>query len=151
MTIISSRARLADSKFLFERKGSVTVLLDRGEDFDPRLERLVEAAFEAEAEDFDESSSSEDAVEVKVSLICHMWYLADAPRQFTCPPSALSKVTNAVMAPGLCRELINSELIYAPNEPGEAPDDETETRIADLVEALEENEDTLRVWTTLDN
>lgn len=55
------------------------------------------------------------------------------------------------MAPGLCRELVNSELIYAPSDPGEAPDEETENQIANLIEALEENEDTLRVWTTLDN
>lgn len=63
------RARLADSKFLFERKGSVTVLVDKGEDIDKRLERLIEAALEAEAEDFDQSPASEDGVEVKVCFM----------------------------------------------------------------------------------
>ena len=55
------------------------------------------------------------------------------------------------MSSGLCKELVNSELIYAPSDPGEAPDEDTEKQIATLIEALEENEDTLRVWTTLDN
>ena len=47
-------------------------------------------------------------------------------------------------------QLLSSELIYAPTMAGEA-DEELEGQIGELVAALEENEDTLRVWTTLDS
>lgn len=59
-------------------------------------------------------------------------------------------MTAAITAPGMSRELVNSELIYVPAEPSEGLDEETETRIAELLDAIEENEDTLRVWTTID-
>ena len=53
-------------------------------------------------------------------------------------------------APGLCKELVSSELVYAAVEKPEAVDEETEAKIADLVVALEALADTLRVTTTLD-
>jgi transcriptional/translational regulatory protein YebC/TACO1 len=45
--------------------------------------------------------------------------------------------------------LITSELVWRPKEPTEA-DEETENNVAELVEKLEELDETLRVWTTLD-
>ncbi|KAI0797754.1 YebC-like protein [Abortiporus biennis] len=131
-------ARLGSVSYLFDRKGSVKILLAKGDDLDARLERIVEVAFEAEAEDFEqtepENSESADAVEV----------------EFTCPPTVLAKVASAVTAPGLCKELVGSELVYVPKDPSEAPDEETATRLSELVEELEDDEDVLRVWTTLD-
>jgi translational activator of cytochrome c oxidase 1 len=59
-------------------------------------------------------------------------------------------LTNAVTASATGAELLSSELVYSPVEEGDAPGDELEGKISDLVEALEENEDCLRVWTTLD-
>lgn len=59
-------------------------------------------------------------------------------------------MTAALASPGLCKELLGSELIYAPVDPAEPPDEETVAKISHLVEELEDNEDTLRVWTTLD-
>jgi translational activator of cytochrome c oxidase 1 len=52
--------------------------------------------------------------------------------------------------PELIRELLASELIYAPTETMTA-DEQMEDKVANLVETLEEHEDTLRVYTTLDS
>jgi translational activator of cytochrome c oxidase 1 len=46
-------------------------------------------------------------------------------------------------------ELLNSELVYAPIQPSQTSS-EIESEISDLIEELEANEDTLRVWTSLD-
>lgn len=54
---------------MFHRHGSVRVALEEGEDFDARFERLVEAAFEADAEDFEQLEPAEGAVGVDVSDI----------------------------------------------------------------------------------
>lgn len=45
-------------------------------------------------------------------------------------------------------ELLGSELIYAPLQTADV-DSATQTNVADLVKALEEDNDILRVWTTL--
>ena len=59
-------------------------------------------------------------------------------------------MTSAVTAPGLCKELLSSELIYVPVDPAEAPDEDTEAKVSNLVEALENLDDTRCVWTSLD-
>ena len=69
--------------------------------------------------------------------------------QFTCPPNALGQLTAAVAAPGSSSELLASELVYTALQ-RTPPDPDLHSKISDLVDALEENEDTLRVWTTLD-
>ena len=51
---------------------------------------------------------------------------------------------------GRVRELLTSELIYAPTDASESTYEELETRVGEMVYELEENEDILRVWTTLD-
>ncbi len=43
--------------------------LERGPDLDDRLERLIENAFEADAEDFEQSEPSDDVVEIEVRYI----------------------------------------------------------------------------------
>lgn len=69
-----------------------------------------------------------------------------------CPANALAKVTTAVTAPGMSKELISSELIYKSAEDGanESLSDELLESVSKLVEQLEADEDVLRVWTTLD-
>jgi translational activator of cytochrome c oxidase 1 len=67
-----------------------------------------------------------------------------------CAPNALGKITSAVANSGLSQGLLSSELIYAPAEDA-VVDTELSSRIKDLVSDLEENEATLRVWTTLDS
>ena len=127
--------------------------LEQGEDFDARLERLVETALEAEAEDFEQDEPEDGTVEIEVmlfsSLVLHVRPLT-GELQFTCQPASVAKLTAAVTAPGLCRELLGSEIVYTALEKPEAVDEETETKIENLVEALEALEDTLRVTTTLD-
>lgn len=61
-------SQLASVAFQFQRKGFVKVVLDKGEDFDDRLEHLAEAAFEAGAEDFvvGQGEASSDPVEIEV-------------------------------------------------------------------------------------
>jgi transcriptional/translational regulatory protein YebC/TACO1 len=56
--------------FLFERKGSVRISLDEADDLDTRLERVVDAAFNAGAEDFEHDEPSEGTVEVEVFPPC---------------------------------------------------------------------------------
>ena len=68
-----------------------------------------------------------------------------------CPPAGLSKLTDALAASGLCRELVSSELAYVPNERTEMPDEEMGSALEKLVDDLEENDDVLRVWTSLDS
>lgn len=71
--------------------------------------------------------------------------------QFKCEPASLSKLTAAVTAPGMVKDLLGSELAYIPTEKLEFQDEELQTKTSDLVDSLEELEDTLRVWTTLDS
>ncbi|KAI0371737.1 YebC-like protein [Pilatotrama ljubarskyi] len=128
-------ARLADVKFLFRREGRVKVALEPGDDLEARLEKVVEVALDADAEDFE----TED--------------LPDGTRtvEFKCPHTSLHKLTSALTAPGVCRELISSELVYAPLEPLEELDEESAEGLGRLVEAIEDLDDTLRVWTTADS
>lgn len=62
----------------------------------------------------------------------------------------MHKLTSVLNAPGVCRELVSSELVYAPIEPLEDIDDEIGESLNKLVEAIEEADDTLKVWTTAD-
>lgn len=74
------------------------------------------------------------------------------PIQFPCPPAALAKLTAAATAPGMCRELVSSELAYIPVERTEIPEyAETEKQLENLVVKLENDEDVLSVWTTIDD
>lgn len=129
-------AHFAPVAFLFHRKGSVRVAVEQGDDLDERLETLINAALEAGAEDFEQLDAPESEGVVEM--------------EFTCPPGLLSPLTAALASPGLCKELLGSELIYAPVDPAGPPDEDTVAKISHLVEDLEDLEDTLRVWTTLD-
>jgi transcriptional/translational regulatory protein YebC/TACO1 len=96
-------------------------------------------------------NSSDESTEIEArNLIFYFFTLNWHCQKFTCPPHTLTRLTSAVTAPGISNELLSSELIYAPLEEGESPDEGMEAQITDLVRALEEDEDTLRVWTTLD-
>ena len=73
-----------------------------------------------------------------------------AGRQITCAPNALGKITDVVTQSGFSQGLLSSELVYAPAE-DIVGDAEVGSRVKELVAALEENEGTLRIWTTLDS
>lgn len=59
-------------------------------------------------------------------------------------------LASAIDAP-VSRGVISRELIYVPLQESEPPDEQLAAQIKDLVAELEEDEDTLRVWTTLDS
>ncbi|KAJ3553456.1 hypothetical protein NM688_g3602 [Phlebia brevispora] len=134
-TLTKHGARLAPVSFLFQKKGVVRVAVEEGDDFDARLERLIDTALNARAEDFDLEGEPENGLK---------------EIEFTCLPASLGKLTAAVTEQGLCKELVSSEMVYAPVDKPEPPDEETEEKIGKLVEALEGLEDTLRVTTTID-
>ncbi len=119
----------------------------------------------AGAEDFDQVPGPGEDVEVEVrklsptnppsplffvSCMYHRLNNLDDQRQILCAPNALGKITDAVTQCGLSQGLLSSELIYAPTEDA-VDDDELSSRVKGLVNDLEENESTLRVWTTLDS
>ncbi|KAH9901144.1 transcriptional regulator TACO1-like protein [Cubamyces lactineus] len=128
-------ARLSDVKYLFRKEGRVKVTLDPGEDVEARLEKLVEVALDSGAEDFE----SED--------------LSDGTRsvEFKCSHTSLHKLTSALSASSVCRELLSSELVYAPLQPIEDLDEQSAQELDKLVDAIEDLDGTLRVWTTADS
>ncbi|EIN07795.1 DUF28-domain-containing protein [Punctularia strigosozonata HHB-11173 SS5] len=136
-TLDDHKARFAPVLFQFKRLGSVRVAVDASApDREVRMEKLIEAALEAGAEDFQELGSSTDSSN-------------SLEMEFTCPPQSLAQLTAAVSIQGICKELLSSALEYRPTEP--APQDpELKATIDELVDDLEANEDVLSVWTTLD-
>jgi len=122
--------------FQFQRKGYVKVALHKrdGDDLSERMDSLCEMAINCTAEDFEQVGSSGNSVEM----------------EFTCPPNSLATLSTAVSAYGMDTDLLASELIYVPADTSRLPDEALEAEIEDLVAALEEDEDVLRVWTTLD-
>ena len=76
------------------------------------------------------------------------------PVQLVCPPEDLNKVMKAIAdfatTSPLC-EVLASEVNWAPLEPQEAGEDTEEmNRLEILIDALEENDDVERVYTTLE-
>jgi len=98
------------------------------------VDRLLDEVLPAGAEDFDQAPGVGEDVEVEIM----------------CAPNALGKMTDAVAKSGLSQGLLSSELIYAPAEEAVMNEELSTSRVKDLVSDLEENEGTLRVWTTLD-
>ncbi|KAF9264888.1 YebC-like protein [Marasmius fiardii PR-910] len=134
--ILTSRgARIAPVGFMFQRGGRVKVLLEKNQQFDEALEKLVEIAVDNGSEDFETSTVDDNQEEVGFSI------------QFTCEPTALSGLTTALTESKLC-QVLASELAYKPVTNAELSDEEIE-RVNELVEALEANDDTMRVWTNL--
>ncbi|EED84169.1 predicted protein [Postia placenta Mad-698-R] len=125
-------ARIAPVKFMFSRKGSVKVALDKQDGFENKLDSLIEHMLDSGAEDFKETAANDTEVEM----------------EFLCQPQDLAQVTAAASGSGLCRDLLASELVYSPVEEGEAIDEDTTQKLAELVQELEDHDDVLRVWTT---
>lgn len=69
-------------------------------------------------------------------------------RQIMCAPNTLGKIIDGIAQSGLSQGLLSSELVYVPSD-DLVGDAEPGSRVKELVTDLEENEGTLRVWTTL--
>jgi len=133
--------RYAPAGFLFDKIGRVRVVVrdrdspnpsktDSGES---KVDTIFEVAMDAGSQDFDVYENS-DIV------------------QFTCAPEAKDSLATALMNTGLCDDLDSSEVVYVARDPPEdgSVSDELATKISELLEALEENEDCVRAWTTID-
>lgn len=117
-----------------------------------RVENTIEIALPF-VDDFFQNSESGDVMELEVRRL----FLLQVPMlsiplpQFTCQPENLGNLTFALTSRSeLVRELLASELVYVPTQ-ATTSDEQIESRVTNLVEALEEHEDTLRVYTTLDS
>nr|GAT61223.1 predicted protein [Mycena chlorophos] len=127
-------SRLTPVGFMFDRVGSVTVIIDKTDD-ELGLISLIDYATDNGAEDY-----SEQDAESEIQI------------QFTCRPETLGKLTSALEnSSGLCRAVLGSELVFVPtgvdhwdvNE-----DEELVENLVDLQQELDENEDVRRVWST---
>ncbi|KAI0003260.1 DUF28-domain-containing protein [Russula compacta] len=127
-------ARFATVMFMFRHRGRVRVALTEQDAASGAVDRLFDEALAAGAEDFDQVDRSGQGLEVEIM----------------CAPNALGKMMNVVSQTGLSHGLLSSELVYAPAE-GAVGDAESGSGVKELVSNLEENEGTLRVWTTLDS
>jgi len=128
-------ARLAPVKFMFARQGLVKVALENDESYAEQLEPLIEKMIDAGAEDFAESIPEE----------------GDAEISFTCQPDDLNKLTSTATKTGLCKELLSSDLVYSPVEKTADLDEDSVRKIEQVIEKLEQVDDVLKVWTTLDH
>ncbi|KAI0282570.1 DUF28-domain-containing protein [Russula aff. rugulosa BPL654] len=127
-------ARFATVMFMFRHQGRVRVALSEQDATGGGIDRLFDNALAAGAEDFDQVPGADRGVEVEI----------------TCAPKALGRITDTVTQSGFSQGLLSSELAYVPAEDA-VVDAERDSRIRELVANLEENEGTLRVWTTLDS
>ena len=146
---------------MFHHRGRVRVALSEQEVADGRVDKLFDEAISASAEDFDQVPGTGTGKGVEIEVINVLFYLGirrhnsnlvnlDGRRQIMCAPNALGKIIDVITRSGLSQGLLSSELVYVPSD-NLVGDAELGSRVKDLVADLEENEGTLRVWTTLDS
>ncbi|KAH7916026.1 transcriptional regulator TACO1-like protein [Hygrophoropsis aurantiaca] len=122
-------ARQAPVKFMFQRRGFIKVAA-----VEDQQSSLLDAVLGPDGvTDFD-TWNNESGSPDGLLLVCR--------------PEALAKVTAEIDRFPSCEVLVN-EIAYAPLEQGETADD-VKARVSDLVEALEEDDDVIRIWTTLE-
>ncbi|KAF8559503.1 YebC-like protein [Imleria badia] len=126
------RARPTPVKFMFQQRGYVKVRI--GDDMEVLLDQVMNVC------SIDFAEWNEESGQRGVELVC--------------PPEDLSKVMKQIAdfasTSPLC-EVLASEVNWAPLEPQEAEEDTEEMNyLENLIEALEENDDVERVYTTLE-
>ncbi|TFL06906.1 YebC-like protein [Pterulicium gracile] len=133
-------AQLTPVGFMFARKGFVEVAVKQTGNQDESTEELINDALTANAEDFNEVSREEQG-----SANSGLVY------EFSCLPEHLKDLTSALGSSTHVQAVLASELRFCPA--GDKPADQTDelrAQISDLVDALNECDDTLKVWTTLE-
>ena len=150
--IFHSRARSAPVKFMFQQRGYVKVRI--GGDREALLDRVMNVCSIDFAEWNEDSESGQRGVEVSSHRAPARRLINDTFVQLVCPPEDLGKVmkemTAFASASPLC-EVLMSEVNWAPLDTQEAGEDPEEMdRLESLIEALEENDDVERVYTTLE-
>ena len=156
----ANSARFATVMFMFHHRGRARVALSEQEVTDGGIDKLFDGAIAAGAEDFDQfpGTGTGKGVEIEVFDVLFLQsrnsppqlYLMnlDGPRQIMCAPNMLGKIIDVITQSGLSQGLLSSELVYVPSD-DLVGDAELGNRVKELVTDLEENEGTLRVWTTL--
>jgi len=127
-------ARFATVMFMFHHRGRARVALSEQEVTDGGIDKLFDGAIAAGAEDFDQVPGTGTGNGVEIEIMC--------------APNALGKIVDVITQSGLSQGLLSSELVYVPSD-DLVGDGELGSRVKELVTDLEENEGTLRVWTTL--
>ncbi|KAF8841186.1 YebC-like protein [Paxillus ammoniavirescens] len=130
-TLTSYKARASPVKFMFQQRGYVKVQI--GDDMEALLDQIMDVC------SIDFADWSEESGQRGVELVCR--------------PEVLNKVMKVIHdhAPTspLC-EVLTSEVNWAPLESQEVEDDEGTARLESLIEALEEDDDVERVYTTVE-
>ncbi|KAI5124535.1 hypothetical protein M0805_003058 [Coniferiporia weirii] len=124
--------RFAPVKFLFDKVGRVQVSIPQTDDRDSRIEAVLEAAGSAGGEDFEILEGS-DTVE------------------YYCPPESLEAMTRAISGLSGGDSVLSSEYIFRAKDVQDEVAESLEESVIELKDALEENEDCVRVWTTIDS
>ena len=96
---------MADVKFLFKREGRVKVALSAGEDIEARLEKLVDVALDADAEDFEAEDQEDGTRHIEVCSACCILRPADVndsnSSSARSPPCTNSRLPSAQRARGV--------------------------------------------------
>lgn len=147
--LMHKRARQAPVKFMFKRVGYVAVSA-ADTTIQNSQDELVESALTHGATDFDNIEDTSG---------CSLWasndcFLQDmiltVINQFTCEPDALLSLSSAITQNFSQRWNVNaSELRYIPLEDNAEVSQEVKNDLKALVNDLENNEEVLQVWTSL--
>ncbi|KAH7889776.1 YebC-like protein [Phlebopus sp. FC_14] len=141
------RAHPTPVKFMFQQRGYVKVQI--GDD----MERLLDQVMNVCSIDFADWSEEETGQRgVEVSLSTFLLGITNASVQLVCRPEDLYKLTKVIQdyaatSPGC--EILASEVNWAPLQPQEVEEHE-KSRVADLIDNLEDDADFERVFTTLE-
>ncbi|KAL1755367.1 YebC-like protein [Schizophyllum commune] len=130
-------ARMASVAFMFNRVGLVRVAVPKegitNDEVASKVTQIIETGLGADCLDFHSYPESEK----------------EAVLDFTCEPTQLAALEAALAADGTCT-VISAEQAYLPKDEAQVEDEDGE-KVAKLVEDLQENEDVIRVTTTLDS
>ncbi|KIJ69489.1 hypothetical protein HYDPIDRAFT_106118 [Hydnomerulius pinastri MD-312] len=127
----SHKARSAPVKFMFQQRGYVKVQI--GDD----MEALLDQVMNVYSIDF--ADWSEESGQRGIELVCRQEDL-----------SKVTKMINEFAATSPLCEVLTSEVNWASLEPQDAPEEDENSHIESLIEALEEDDDVERVFTTLE-
>lgn len=139
---------MAPVGYMFRKIGLVKVGLQGTDNLETRCEEIALAGMDAGATDFEQRNEGDDLeLEVCIDVDFHHQSLCLLFLKFICFPEETSSLKEALSALE-CR-VLSTDVIFSPIEVPELPEDQVQST-ADLREALELHDETIRVWTTMD-
>ncbi|KAH8117426.1 YebC-like protein [Phellopilus nigrolimitatus] len=123
---------LAPVKYMFDKIGRVQVSVPQTAERDSRIETILEAAGSVGGEDFEILEDS-DIVE------------------YFCPPESLDGMTKAISQVSGSDTVVSSESIFRAKDAVNDFEESLVEKVMGMKDALEGNEDCVRVWTTIDS